>query len=791
MATLAVDSFLRATSTGWGNTSDGQTWTLVSGAGTYAIGTGAYTISGSSTTYGDGGTLTATNALSVQYCGVKTTADFEQLVRVKIVNNVGSSIGLLGRGNGAGNTYYRCRLKSGNLDVLSVLNGTGTTIGTAAFTVTLGSYYWIRFRVTGSTLKAKVWLADGTLEPTAWNVTIASDTSIVGAGRFGIVSNPFNTSEICTYDSYSCTDGTAPSSISTDSPYGFTFFVNGSVPGGGSPPTNTPAQLFSDLVNLAQGGKIWLRHQFAWRRLEQNPGSIMVDPPSNSPIYNASALAVLDDTVSQCNSNGINLLLTLQDCPDNYQITDGGGVAAIPITISTTLNQASLTTSATSFAVASGASFPASSFVVKIDSEIILVGTNATNTFSGCTRAYQGTTAATHTNGATIAGTGQIATASAYQRFARFIVDRYNGFTGHGTAQAFQDGNEEFDTYSPRTSNALVPVVNRCYPMIKALYPGVSVGQCAVRKTPTSAQTHITNWCTNLFSNIGTNSDWCDFHYYRDGTCTPDPNVSCTDSSATPSVSTEITLISNALAGTALAGNPIYVLETGWTVGNIVNDPSMKTSTLGANITNTTQLSFTIGSNSGFPTGSFIVLIDNEWILCDSRSGTTCTVNVAGRGYGGSTASTHNAGVGVSLQTTLTEALQSQYIREMYDAGRTSTNLQAKKVFVWTIDYSASGNAAYGNNVAYIPTTYRQAFNDIRTYIGNYPQWTPAPPPSSSGATATTSARSGLGITTVGRDGFNVITKTRDGTVTTSGRDGTGIITSGRDGTGMTTKARG
>src|SRR6266702_1260124 len=89
-----------------------------------------------------------------------------------------------------------------------------------------------------------------------------------------------------------------------------------------------------------------------------------------------------------------------------------------------------------------------------------------------------------------------------------------------------------------------------------------------------------------------------------------------------------------------------------------------------------------------------------------------------------------------------------------------------------------------------IATTYRQAFNDIRTYIGNYPQWTPAPPPSSSGATATTSARSGLGITTVGRDGFNVITKTRDGTVTTSGRDGTGIITSGRDGTGMTTKAR-
>ena len=80
MATLAVDSFLRATSTGWGNTSDGQTWTLVSGAGTYAIGTGAYTISGSSTTYGDGGTLTAINALSVQYCGVKTTADFEQLV---------------------------------------------------------------------------------------------------------------------------------------------------------------------------------------------------------------------------------------------------------------------------------------------------------------------------------------------------------------------------------------------------------------------------------------------------------------------------------------------------------------------------------------------------------------------------------------------------------------------------------------------------------------------------------------------------------------------------------------
>jgi len=55
----------------------------------------------------------------------------------------------------------------------------------------------------------------------------------------------------------------------------------------------------------------------------------------------------------------------------------------------------------TSFDVASGqgALFPASNFIITIEGERILVGTRTTDTFSSCTRGYDGTTAVAHIDG--------------------------------------------------------------------------------------------------------------------------------------------------------------------------------------------------------------------------------------------------------------------------------------------------------------------------------------------------------------------------------------------------------
>jgi len=67
-----------------------------------------------------------------------------------------------------------------------------------------------------------------------------------------------------------------------------------------------------------------------------------------------------------------------------------------------TLNGA-INNSVTTFVLVSGARF-VSNQAVTIDSEIIFCTTLSTNTFSGCSRGYNGTTPAAHSNGATVSG---------------------------------------------------------------------------------------------------------------------------------------------------------------------------------------------------------------------------------------------------------------------------------------------------------------------------------------------------------------------------------------------------
>lgn len=77
----------------------------------------------------------------------------------------------------------------------------------------------------------------------------------------------------------------------------------------------------------------------------------------------------------------------------------------------------------------------------------------------------------------------------------------------------------------------------------------------------------------------------------------------------------------------------------------------------------TADTSFTVLSGTGYPTGAvgkFVVCLDagtssEEKILCLSRSGATFTVATSGRGYDGTTASSHNSGT-VNVTHVLTAA---------------------------------------------------------------------------------------------------------------------------------------
>ena len=75
-----------------------------------------------------------------------------------------------------------------------------------------------------------------------------------------------------------------------------------------------------------------------------------------------------------------------------------------------------------------------------------------------------------------------------------------------------------------------------------------------------------------------------------------------------------------------------------------------------------TTIVLNTGDGALFPSTNFIITIENERILIDSRSTDTLTVNVSGRGYTGSTAASHTAGVAVQLRVT------AQSITEMQSA---------------------------------------------------------------------------------------------------------------------------
>jgi hypothetical protein len=66
------------------------------------------------------------------------------------------------------------------------VNGPISTIGTASFTWHANTWYWVRFRVVGNRLRAKVW-ADGTSEPSSWMINVTDNDLTqgwVGVGTF-------------------------------------------------------------------------------------------------------------------------------------------------------------------------------------------------------------------------------------------------------------------------------------------------------------------------------------------------------------------------------------------------------------------------------------------------------------------------------------------------------------------------------------------------------------------------------------------------------------------------------
>lgn len=188
MAILVQDTLNRANTAGntaianaagWGTSSDGNTWSSAGSTQTWSIDNG------------DTGALAAgkmTGALSDTFAllSANTYKDAELLARFQSSVTASCSMGFTTRYT-ATNNQYTARLTtngaSGSILIKKNVSGTSTTLVTQTITLNGSTWYWLRFRVQGSNLYAKVW-ADGSGEPNAWTI-VASDTALSAAGNVG------------------------------------------------------------------------------------------------------------------------------------------------------------------------------------------------------------------------------------------------------------------------------------------------------------------------------------------------------------------------------------------------------------------------------------------------------------------------------------------------------------------------------------------------------------------------------------------------------------------------------
>jgi len=152
--------------------------------------------------------------------------------------------------------------------------------------------------------------------------------------------------------------------------------------------------------------------------------------------------------------------------------------------------------------------------------------------------------------------------------FAGILAARYNGKSGHGYANSFEIGNEEWDNYwggswsatlACRTANWYGPVLKAGYQAIKAQSPSAPVGMFGLWWESTN---HIQSYMSWLYQNgFGPYMDFANFHYYTGG----DPSITNGD---IPSYSLEWQTIHNVMAGHGDGGKPIWCTEVGWAVNS-------------------------------------------------------------------------------------------------------------------------------------------------------------------------------------------------------------------------------
>lgn len=289
MTQIGFDAFARPDQAGWGTASDGQVWSALLGGSGFAIAS-------------DEGICSGTTSRLVMALGTTTWGDMMLLVRSARATSTATATDLALRVLN-GSHYYGVRLKSGNLDIFSYIAGTTTVLATMPYSVTLGSFDWIRAEVQGSTLYAKAWPDNGTNEP-VWMLT-ATDSNITGSGRFGLAFT-MASGDTVSFDNFYADNLVVPLPPVPLNPYGVTSFN----PGTG---IHTDVPL---VISVCQDlGLCRVRFQQSWKNIE-------------TPVQGTFHWTTLDTAIQQFNNAGIHVTFPIQGAPtwakqNPLQLCDG------------------------------------------------------------------------------------------------------------------------------------------------------------------------------------------------------------------------------------------------------------------------------------------------------------------------------------------------------------------------------------------------------------------------------------------------------------------------------------
>jgi hypothetical protein len=138
--------------------------------------------------------------------------DFEVLCQVYVDSTSTTARYLGGRisTSGSSRTGYAVRVRSNSIDTYRFNGSTYTAITNGVFSVTSGTWCWVRFRVNGSTVQARVW-ADGDSEPGTWQCS-ATDTTYATAGHVGAIKGANTSTQLWRRFGVGTNGDTAPSS---------------------------------------------------------------------------------------------------------------------------------------------------------------------------------------------------------------------------------------------------------------------------------------------------------------------------------------------------------------------------------------------------------------------------------------------------------------------------------------------------------------------------------------------------------------------------------------------------